>query len=210
MNKIITILLFGFFLIFGFVFPVSAQSTEKLVIVEYKDTKELNELFPFSQRVLAYLNGENFETGIFLALVTDQDIESITEKNYSLEILDESPDIDRYVLLYHPLKDKASLLRELGEVNSVTPHHTLLKLDEGKEFTHEGVGVEFFENPFLEGITPPPNATPVLPETTNNSEKSDQTNTGILLIAIVLTLVLGVGLGVYLYLKKKKESASSF
>lgn len=212
MNKIITLLFCALVFVLGFVSVAHAQSLSKLAVVEYKDTQELNKLFPISQRVLVYLNGEDFETGIFLALVTDENIVSIKEQKFDVTIVDENPDLDRYILLYHPQINKSDVLKDLGEVRQITPHHTLLKLDEGKEFLHEGAGVEFFENPFLEGITPPPNATPVLPQTVNKGKpvaRADS-NIVILLISILITVLLGAGVGAFLYLKKKREPDSSF
>lgn len=212
MNRLITLLLFGFLFLTFFAAKANAQISQKITLVEYENTADLNRLFPLSQRVLAYLNGEDFETGIVLAIMTEENIKAVEGQNYSVEILDDNSNIDRYVLLYHPLKNKSDLLKDFGDAKQITPNHTLLKLAENKEFTHEGVGAQFFENPFLEGITPPPNATPVLPQTVNDGKPATESerNAVILVISIVITLLFGAGIGAFLYLKKRKESNSSF
>lgn len=217
MNKA-TIFTIFVVLIFSFVptlCKVDAQSSPVLVISEYESVNELQELFSKSTRVLTYLNSSEMETGVFLGLVTEENIDFLKKDEYNIRILDTSPSIDRYILLYHPQKNKGDLLSDLGEINQITPHFTLLKLDEGKEFVHDGVGVEFFENPFLAGISPPPNATPVLPQSENitpvlqQEPASEGSENGIILVlAITLTVLIIFGLGVIWYIKKRKANSS--
>lgn len=216
MNKIVIVI--GFMLMLGnlLCLKVQAQSISSLVAVEYEGVEQLNELFPYSSRVLLYLNAEDFDAAIFLALMTDENIQKIQKLNYRVSIIDESPDLERYVVLYHPMDNQGDLLKEFGDVKQITKRHTLLHLHEGKEFSHEGVGAQFFESPFLENITPPPLATPVLPITTTTDKKEDSrrysTNSNglILLISIVITLFAGFIIGVIWYIKRKRDNTPTF
>ncbi|MDO8270110.1 MAG: hypothetical protein Q7T54_05590 [Candidatus Levybacteria bacterium] len=208
MNKIIvSIIVFVVFCI-SFTGGVQAQSQKILGVVTYVTHEDLLFIFQNTDRTLVYLDGESVEEPTFVGIFTSLQKDLIEKRNLKFKTIDENVNIAKYVMLYNPIPDQGSKLGSLGKSTQFTKKFTLLKLSEGKEFTHEGVGGEFFEVPFLEGITPPPNATPVEPLTVQDKPvemKKVESSNIIIIVGIVLGLIAVVGFGLYLLYSKRKK-----
>ncbi len=207
MSKLIKILLLVFIFLTIFSGSVSAQTKKILGVVSYVTHEDLLFLFQNTDRTLVYLDGESVEKPTFVGIFTGSQRDVIEKRNLKFNAVDENVTISKYVLLYNPIPDQGKKLDIFGEPNQFTKKFTLLKLHDGKEFTHEGAGGEFFEVPFLEGITPPPNATPVEPVLKVSQAPSEKPvgNANTFLIVIVFVLIIGAAVCTFLFLKKKNK-----
>lgn len=208
MNKLIKILLLAFVFFTIFSGSVSAQTKRILGVISYVTHEDLLFLFQNTDRTLVYLDGESVERPTFVGIFTNSQRDLIEKRNLKFNVIDENVNLSKYVMLYNPIPDQGKKLDFLGEPIQFTKKFTLLKLHNGKEFTHEGIGGEFFEVPFLEDITPPPNATPIEPilKVSQAPPEKPVSNANAFLIVIVFVLIIGAAVGVFLFLKRKNRS----
>ncbi len=208
--------LFLFIIIFCFysISPhlVHGQSTNlQLALVYYHTPEELQTIFSTSTNVLEFLEGEDIASPVLLGLFSESQISTLRERSkYRIVLVDTNADLSRYVLLWHPQEDKGHLLEIYGTIIALSPKHTLVKLDEGKSFSHEGVGAEFFETPLtLEPIaTPLPReelgtANPPTPTEKKVTPPKTSSSPFLFIMFAVILVVAGV-IGVAVWIKKRK------
>lgn len=169
-----------------------------LITTTYSSRSELDTLFQNSSRVLKYLDGDEVDKPIFLSLVTPTQEKNLQAQSFTLQIIDENTDISRYKLYFTYESNRSDLLKSVGEVFPLTPHHTLLRfpVDASTE-NPEGFDVEFFESPFISGSLPTPKfqAKTITPATTpipevNPEQKPQSSSLPFLIMAAAIVFIL--------------------
>jgi hypothetical protein len=190
---------------------VYAQVKEQLAITSFSDDLQMDLIFAQSLRVLVYTEGGANEPAKVLSLITPHQKEELISGGLKPVIIDENPDILRYVLLYNPLPDQSDALRPYGEIIPVSRYYTLLKIPANTDFIHEGPAAKFFRIPFVEEVKRPPKNIVVTPQISAESEKSQENtqkaNDNWVITGGVVTIIVLIG-GILLLLRwiKKKRN----
>lgn len=219
MKKIIIALLF--FFLFGphmasahLSLPhVLSETTEatgfNFLIVKYKTQEDIQKLFTKSSRVLGYFADIDGGEPFLLALATEDQQKSIETDGYSVQNLDTNATLSNYMLLYNQAPDQSDKLSKYAEIFPLSPHYTLIKIADGKAFNPHDIpdAVSFGPVPFLEGISPPPTASPTKAPTPAPIEELESSNTGaIFFIGGFVAFILIVGGIIFVILKKGRKN----
>ena len=181
--------------------------------VNYQTREDLDILFTNSSRVLEYLDGEDVEKPLFLAMVTDSQMENIAAANLPITVIERDASLGRFVLLYHPKPDQSGILEGMAErVIPISQHYTLVKYSEGKTFEHTGPASSFFDIPFAEVVVTPPlrTKTAIQPQaiTSPPAKVSNELQPNTLLVVgigiLAFVLILG---GTFFLIKKRRRKA---
>ena len=192
------------------------QPTTILISTTYKTRADLDFLFGNSSIVLKYLEGEEIEEPVFLALVTPLNRLKIERQGLPVQVIDENPDLTRYKFYFTYESGHGDKLSKFGTVTILNSHHTLLRLPETApaDFHVDGFDIEFFESP-LTGPLPSPkyqtatitrtptiNESPI-PARTSGETKKPKVSTIILLTVGIIFIVASFIIAITIFRKQQ-------
>lgn len=189
--------------------PVSNPTGLSFLIVNYKTLEDIKFLFENSSKVLGYFEDMDGGEPFFLMLATTTQQENIVSRNYVVKVMDTNTTLSNYMLLYNHQIDQSEKLAPYAKVTKLSPHYTLINIGDGKEFDPHSIpdAVEFGPVPFLEGISPPPNAvakvvTPtVSPAVAENNSSIPMVLIG---ISVLILLIIGIIGGYWIFRRRRK------
>ncbi|OGK46819.1 hypothetical protein A3A93_06185 [Candidatus Roizmanbacteria bacterium RIFCSPLOWO2_01_FULL_38_12] len=174
-----------------------------LAIIEYESEADYSFLIKNIESFFSSYENYGQGTSVMLALINADQQAAIVRKGLNVQVVENSPDIQNYVLLYHPVENQGSKLADLGEVYMITKNHSLVRIKENTTFSQTGEYAKFMMSP-LQIVTPEitrSNQT-ISPTASASAQLSKYSNFVIIGIIIGVVLIVTVAIVIFRRLRK--------
>lgn len=185
-----------------------------LAIIQYHSEADQVFLVQNNMQIFEYIEDPISGTNAMLTVLNDQQKDVLMSKGYYIQLVEQNPNLDNYVFLYHELPDQGRFLNNLGEIYLLSQQYTLVKLHEGIQFESTGKAAEFVILPLedkLEQIakrnevkisadrsSTTENTSATVVEPTSTQQESSNMQLPVLIGVVILIVVLVISALVYL------------
>ena len=179
-----------------------------LVIIEYESENDLTFLDENTKEIFtSYKNyGQGKQSALSIISASKQS--EFTSKSMKVQILEKNPDMNNYVLLYHPIKNQGSKLAGLGKVYLLSENHSLVRLNEGKVFSQTGEYAKFMIVPLQTVSLRTTNAISQKEAAANSTLPMNLSKTvNIVIIAVIFGLILIVIFSIIFWKRLRKQES---
>lgn len=115
------------------------NNTTYLTIIQYDTSADQVFLVQNATHIYSYVENTSNEHNVMIAELTSSEKRILLSKGYTIQTIDENPEIENYLYFYNESAGQSNTLAQFGPVYSISPNHTLVQYDSAETFNLQAV-----------------------------------------------------------------------